>query len=301
MNGMINLMKKNIFIDLVDTLMVFPPIEKRIFWIKENYPQEYLFENEWVVNGFVYAAIAEKYSIQEEELRDDLLTKNFYSFDHLFEYIEEKYHIPAIDISLKRFTINYSCFLICNAELKKDALSFLEHYKNHNIYLVSNIMYPFNSIIRNIKEYFKDVFFSNEIKLKKPSKELLRLILFETASDVTSVVFIGDNWNSDIVPALSINMSTIYLDYNKFKTATYLSEQGLKSLISVDKFNKIKIKDCYKEAVIYNIPANSFENLEDIKITELAKNASGNITASLLKKNISVNSLTEIIEKDLLL
>ena len=68
--------------------------------------------------------------------------------------------------------------------------------------------------ILNVREYFKEVFISDQLKLAKPSKEFFLEILKRVGLKAEDIVFVDDQ-KRNLVPAKEMGMKTIWINNTK--------------------------------------------------------------------------------------
>jgi len=102
-----------------------------------------------------------------------------------------------------------------------ERINWLKEIKNrYNIYLLSNTNeIHYNSFSKTFKEQinsgsldelFIKTYYSHQMGLRKPSKEIFEAILREEGLDMTETVFIDDS-EANIEAAKSVGLQTIYL------------------------------------------------------------------------------------------
>ena len=65
--------------------------------------------------------------------------------------------------------------------------------------------------ILGVREYFKEIFISDELKLAKPSKEFFEEILNRVGLNANELIFIDDQ-KRNLIPAKEIGMKVIWVD-----------------------------------------------------------------------------------------
>ncbi len=87
---------------------------------------------------------------------------------------------------------NYKMFIISNFDHSPTAISALEKFK--------------------IKDYFVDIFISDEIGWRKPHRKIFEFALNKTELDPFNVILIGDNYEADIIGSANKGIDSIWIN-----------------------------------------------------------------------------------------
>jgi HAD superfamily hydrolase (TIGR01549 family) len=142
----------------------------------------------------------------EEELLD---FKNKYGF--------------KVNYSLEE--ILYNCALEINTtELFSDTISTLEQLKLLGIpvYLLSNSIFKKDVMKKFINQYdldkyFVNIHFSADYKIRKPHKDLFKIVFedikkYDTSIKMRQVFFIGDNFEADVLGAENFGFTPVFIN-----------------------------------------------------------------------------------------
>lgn len=289
--------KKNIFFDFIDTIVQFPDANTKKNWLKNNFPKYNLPNDPYLIHGFAYAYLAYDLEVNPSELREYLLLEPMNSFDELLQKVKQKYNKNFINDEVVNFTLKYIEFLMENCKWIEGAQKVLNYYKDKNLYLVTNIMYPYNKLIyeSDINCYFSEVFLSNEISRRKPDFIMMDYIMKKVGAKLKDSIFIGDNWCSDVVGALNVGMDAIFINKESSSIGNYLLEFGLKGLLEIDREGKISIRKEYQKILEENLPKNSFNDIDNILIKEIYKDDKNIIKPLTIKDVVKITNISEII------
>lgn len=121
--------------------------------------------------------------------------------------------------------ILYNCALEINAtELFNDTITTLEQLKSLGIpvYLLSNSIFKKNVMKRfinqyDLEKYFVNIHFSADYKIRKPHKDLFKIIFddikkYDTSIEARQVFFIGDNYEADVLGAESFGFTPVFIN-----------------------------------------------------------------------------------------
>lgn len=133
-----------------------------------------------------------------------------------------------------------------------------------DVVIISNfydVLRPSFDALFDKNKFFK-VIFSCDVGMKKPSVEMLKLSGY---TEYEKKFYFGDNWNSDILPALSKGFECIYVNNNdKFMNKIY--EKGIQSFI--EKRNQIYcFKDKYRE--IFKMYFDNLLNVDEFATSDI--------------------------------
>lgn len=85
------------------------------------------------------------------------------------------------------------------------------------VYLLSNaqrIFTEYEMHVLKIAQYFDDILISSDHKTKKPDKRFYDILIEKENLDVSKSLFVGNDSNTDIKGAKSVNMDTFYVYSN---------------------------------------------------------------------------------------
>jgi len=121
--------------------------------------------------------------------------------------------------------ILYNCALEINAtELFNDTISTLEQLKLLGIpvYLLSNSIFKRNVMKRfinqyDLEKYFVNIHFSADYKIRKPHKDLFKIVFddikkYDTSIEMGQVFFIGDNFEADVLGAENFGFTPVFIN-----------------------------------------------------------------------------------------
>ncbi|MFA5508120.1 MAG: HAD family hydrolase [Vulcanimicrobiota bacterium] len=132
-------------------------------------------------------------------------------------------------------------------QLSPHALPLLRKLKTHSvpIYLASNFDSRLRKMLQELKisEYFEKVLISQEMMLEKPDLDFYRAVLEATSLPAPSVVYIGDSYSLDFLPARQTGFAAYLLD--PLELYPHLDFR-ISSLDEVDALmlSKVSLKDC---------------------------------------------------------
>lgn len=120
--------------------------------------------------------------------------------------------------------ILFNCALKINTtELFNDTISTLEQLKLLGIplYLLSNSIFKKNVMKKfinqyDLEKYFVNIHFSADYKIRKPHKDLFKIVFDDIKKDDNSieaeqVYFIGDNFEADVLGAKNFGFTPVFL------------------------------------------------------------------------------------------
>jgi len=135
--------------------------------------------------------LSEKYNISYESLYNKLntLEKKYFKKRNNAEYysiISKEFKIPADEIKHTLNNVPPGNVLDFAKEIKKT------HVK---LFILSNQMKPRTDAIKknNDLSIFSDVFFSNELKMEKPNKEIFNFVMNKINLKPIEIIFIDNN------------------------------------------------------------------------------------------------------------
>lgn len=280
----------------METLVRPPDIELKTEWLKNSGIEIEKTKYNWLIVGFAQALFAEETDTSIKNLRDFYLVNNFNTVEEMATAAELLTN-SKIDKWIKLFSKDYTNFIIANTTLYEDVestLSILKE-KGHSLYLISNLMSPYKEIFNKLKlkKYFDNVFFSCDIGHKKPEEEIFNFALKVTNSSINESIVIGDNWNSDILGGLKMNLDTIYINRKREGMPNHLMSYGLKGLVMYEN-GKFSFKKEYLPILSTVVPDTMEELTQDLS-KKVYKNENGLIQLKSLKKVKFANNLREIL------
>ena len=91
--------------------------------------------------------------------------------------------------------------------------------KKYKLYILSNFDHAIkaHSLVKHykIEHYFDDVFISEEIGWRKPSKNIFNFALNKINVIRSKIIFVGDNYHADVCGAKKSDIDVIWLNRNK--------------------------------------------------------------------------------------
>lgn len=166
----------------------------------------------------------------EEELLD---FKNKYGF---------KVNYPMEEIL-------FNCVLEINTtELFNDTISILEQLKSLEIpvYLLSNSIFKKNVMKKfinqyDLEKYFVNIHFSADYKLRKPHKDLFKIVFddiktYDSSMEMGQVFFVGDNFEADVLGAENFGFTPVFINRKHeadINNKNFIEIKSLNELIEV--------------------------------------------------------------------
>ncbi|MDA3927977.1 MAG: YjjG family noncanonical pyrimidine nucleotidase [Prolixibacteraceae bacterium] len=89
--------------------------------------------------------------------------------------------------------------------------------KGYNMHIITNGFKEVQNdklINTGLKEYFTDIYISEEIKSPKPSREIFEHAIKSSNARKAESIMIGDSWESDIVGAKNFGIDQVYFKLN---------------------------------------------------------------------------------------
>lgn len=230
---------KVIVFDLFDTLLhdIYFDINLGLTYLHENVLSQDTDKVEFLNYADTYwkalydKRIADNSEIAFEEELIDL--KNKYGF--------------KVNYSIEE--ILYNCALKMNAtELFNDTVSTLEKLKLLGIpvYLLSNSIFTKNVMKRfisryDIEKYFVNIYFSADYKIRKPHKDLFKVVFddikkHDDSIKVGQVFFIGDNFEADVLGAENFGFTPVFINRkhdNDINSKSFIEIKSLNELLEV--------------------------------------------------------------------
>jgi putative hydrolase of the HAD superfamily len=88
--------------------------------------------------------------------------------------------------------------------------------------------------ICQVAEPLDFIVISEAVEQKKPSKEIFELALKRANVRPSEAVYVGDSWDSDVLPAVSVGMKAVWLNRYGVKCPDPQTARELNSFIGVD-------------------------------------------------------------------
>jgi len=145
--------------------------------------------------------------------------------------------------------ILFNCALEINTtELFNDTIYTLEQLKLLGIpvYLLSNSIFKKNVMRKfinqyDLEKYFVNIHFSADYKIRKPHKDLFKIVLddikrYETKIEIKQVYFIGDNFEADVLGAENFGFTPIFINRkhdNDINNKNFIEIKSLNELLEV--------------------------------------------------------------------
>ena len=153
----------------------------------------------------------------------DLYRLNKVSKAHLRYYrLSDTFKELCIEVSddqINKLSIDYINHLSDFNYLIPNALTILENFhSNYNMHIITN---GFKEVQNKkleksgLSKYFKTITISEDVGLKKPSKEIFLQAIARANAIIENSVMIGDNFNADIIGSKSVGMKAIYYNFHK--------------------------------------------------------------------------------------
>ena len=163
----------------------------------------------------------------KERIENHILTKNITSIDQLADYLFLEFGITKNAAYLSSTYVWDS--QIINPVSIKGGKSLLRGLQASGVDygFISNIWFPYAQTFSRLygKLALSELtFFSYKVGLTKPDPSFYRLALASTIETPESCVMIGDSYENDIVPALSLGMKTIWVQHRKKKEEHFLHD-----------------------------------------------------------------------------
>lgn len=282
----------------MDTIVKPPTQNQKNSWLHQQGIKKESIGYDWLLAGFAQALFALETNLSFKYLRDYYLVNDFSSIEEM-AWAAEKLSISKrkINQSTLETTINYTNFLVENTVIypnTEEVLSLMKE-EGYLIYLVSNLMSPYKSIINNLdlKKWFKRFFISCEIGYQKPNNKIFQEALKSTDSSPNESIFIGDNWDSDILGAIKLNIDAIFINRNKQGIPNHLMNYGLKGLLETNSDGQIQVKKELIPIIKPFLPNQKFDFEGDI-MKEVYKDSKGLIQPKSLNRVIYVNDVNEL-------
>jgi HAD superfamily hydrolase (TIGR01549 family) len=116
--------------------------------------------------------------------------------------------------------ILFNCALEINTtKLFNDTISTLERLKFSGIpvYLLSNSIFKKNVMKKfinqyDLEKYFINIHFSADYKIRKPHKDLFKIVFDDISIEMEQVYFIGDNLQADVLGAENFGFTPAFIN-----------------------------------------------------------------------------------------
>ncbi|NQU98028.1 HAD family phosphatase [Candidatus Woesearchaeota archaeon] len=176
-------------------------------------------------NRFTAKKLSTKYNIDEEKLfkRLDSLEDEYSKGENcaeFYEIISKEFNIPKTVLH-KSLNQDHDYLAFNVAKTLKS--------KGYKVFILSNQMNSKTAAIRNHNDlsFFDHCFFSNEIKMMKPDKDIFEYFIGKTHLNPNECIFIDDH-ERYLIPARELGFNTI-LFKNLEQLKKDLSSFGIKS------------------------------------------------------------------------
>lgn len=145
--------------------------------------------------------------------------------------------------------ILYNCALKINTtELFNDTISTLDQLKLLGIpvYLLSNSIFKKNVMKKfinqyDLEKYFVNVHFSADYKIRKPHKDLFKIVFddikeYDGSIEMGQVYFIGDNFEVDVLGAANFGFTPVFINRKQdtdINNKNFIEIKSLNGLLEV--------------------------------------------------------------------
>ena len=145
--------------------------------------------------------------------------------------------------------ILYNCALEINStELFHDTISTLEQIKSLGIpnYLLSNSIFKKNIMQKfinqyDLEKYFINIYFSADYKIRKPHKDLFKIVYddikkYDSSVEKKEVYFVGDNFEADILGAENFGFTPVLINRKNdadMENKNFIEIKSLTNLLEV--------------------------------------------------------------------
>ncbi|WP_346896548.1 HAD family hydrolase [Clostridium sp. UBA7503] len=145
--------------------------------------------------------------------------------------------------------ILYNCALEINTtELFNDTISTLEQLKLLGIpvYLLSNSIFKKDVMKKfinqyDLEKYFVNVHFSADYKIRKPHKDLFKIVFddikeYDASIEAGQVYFIGDNFEADVLGAENFGFTPVFINRKQdtdINNKNFIEIKSLSELLKV--------------------------------------------------------------------
>ncbi len=220
---------KHVFFDLDHTLWDFDKNSKLTF--QQIFKEQHIamaiddFLEVYIPINLKYWKLYREEKIEKEALRYKRLKE---TFDNLkFAISDELIYKIATDYI--RYLPNFN-YLFSNAA---EVLEYLE--SKYQLHIITN---GFNEVQHlklqksGIDKYFKQIITSECVGAKKPNRKVFEFALHKAAARAQESIMIGDNYEADIMGALSVGMMAIHFS----ETSKSNGIQQVSSLLELKKY-----------------------------------------------------------------
>jgi FMN phosphatase YigB (HAD superfamily) len=240
----LELSRKVIFIDLFDTLVKPLPVEQRWEWLNGKRFDQGLPSYKWLLAGFSQALMADEVGLAPQVLRDYFLIRPYHNISEMAiaaELLAPSNQKISEDTILK--TEEYSNWLVNGVTFYEDVSQTLDTLLDFGycLYLVSNIMFPYNKVINrlDLKHWFKGFILSCEIGTRKPDPDIFEEALRLAGVEAHTAVMIGDNWKTDILGAVGRKIPAIFLDRSGQGIPASFKNDEANEVVCINKFSDL--------------------------------------------------------------
>lgn len=230
---------KAIVFDLFETLLhdIKFDIVLGLSYIHENILSEFTDKDEFLEYAATYWK--ELYDKRNEENSEIAFEDELLDFKRKYGF--------RVDYPIEE--ILYNCALEINStELFHDTISTLEQIKLSGIpiYLLSNSIFKKNVMKKfinqyDLEKYFINIYFSADYKIRKPHKDLFKIVYddiknYDTSIEKKEVYFVGDNFEADILGAENFGFTPVFIDRKQdadMKNINFIEIKSLNKLLEL--------------------------------------------------------------------
>lgn len=218
---------KSILFDLFDTLILFEPsllpalnidgkkkysTAEPVFSVFRKYFSEMDFDSFYRYFVKSYAEFQKMKNVENREYTNRI------RFDIMFDYMGiSGSRTSENDIKNELVNTHMQC-LASSMVFPDEHRGLLDYYRKtgQHMSIVSNFDHAptvYKLLDKfNISDYFEAVFISDEIGWRKPSSVIFDHVLATLGLDPNEAVFIGDDYNADIIGASARGIDTVYIN-----------------------------------------------------------------------------------------
>ncbi|MGV6845615.1 MAG: YjjG family noncanonical pyrimidine nucleotidase [Lutibacter sp.] len=149
--------------------------------------------------------------------RNEEVTKDQLRYGRLKDTFD-KINFKIADDLIDRIAIDYIDELPNNNFLFEGAIEILAYLKpKYHLHIITN---GFNEVqykkIKNagIESYFNQVITSEDVGVKKPNPQIFKYAIDKAQTQFSNSMMIGDNYEADIMGAVTLGMKAIYFNAN---------------------------------------------------------------------------------------
>jgi len=155
------------------------------------------------------------------------------------------YDVPSTSPMIRRAVDAYMNVYVSTLQIQQFTYDILRTLvSKYTLGLVTNFAY-FPGVYRvldrfALRPYFKAIVASGEVRWKKPSDEIFEIALYRLSVKPEEAIFVGDDYEADIVGAKKIGMKTIFLskEYTSSEKADATIESLEELLLAIKQLSK---------------------------------------------------------------